>query len=902
MKKVPIWRRYDRILGPDPKKDIKAELRFHIDCKTEDLVANGWSPEAARKEAERQFGNILAVQHAGERIGERMERRRNISDYYAEWLWDTRYTLRSLRNNPAFTMVAILVLGLGVGLNAAVFSVVNLMLLRPLPFPQSQQLVWFTAGKSLDAKLRTAGGLSGETYTVDVYREFQRNNRSFQSVAAFQTFYSSLQYKLTGVGEPKQLDAVEVAGDFFPTLGVVPVLGRNFTEDETVKGGRQAALLSYYFWKTQFGSDPNVIGKTITITTSPAAVNGPVTIVGVLPASFDFGAVFAPGKKVDLFFPAVMDFWRTWGNTLAVVGRLKPGVNAARAQDEADRLFPHLKLQHKDWYYDYASDLITLKDHVSGKLQRSLVVLWSAVGLILLIVCVNLSNLQLSRAATRSKEFAMRRALGASRGRLIRQLLTESLILSFFGSVVGLAIAYAIIYYLSHQSSIALPLLTTIHLDTASLFWTLVTALSVGILFGLAPALRISGTNMQEAIKDNAAGMAAGRSHERFRSILVISEVALACLLLVGAGLLLRSFLRVLNVDLGFNPSHAAAMQIDLPAAMNKDQLIQRTAILKSEIDRVSALPGVESVGIADMLPLDRNRQWGLEAVGRYHAKDADTGALVYLVSPGYLEAMGMRLRSGRDFSWNDSPDNEPVIIINEAGARREWPGEDPIGKLATGAASKPARVIGVIADVRESNLEQKSSPQIYVPMTQNSDLEGATLIVRSRMEPDALASSVLLTLRSLNPSQPASGFRTLQSFVDHSVSPRRFFVLLVTVFATLGALLAALGIYGVISYSVTQRTQEIGVRMALGATSGRVQRAVLAQTLRLAVIGLAAGTLASFGAAHLIASLLFATSPWDPTAYAAMAAFLLGIALLSGYFPALRASRIQPMTALRSN
>jgi predicted permease len=902
MKKVPIWRRYDRILGPDPKTDIKAELRFHIDCKTEDLVASGWRPEAARKEAERQFGNMLAVQHAGEQIGERMERRRRISDYYAEWLWDTRYTLRSLRNNPAFTAVAILVLALGVGLNAAVFSVVNLMLLRPLPFPQSQQLVWFTAGKSLDAKVRAAGGLSGETYTVDAYREFQRNNQSFQSVTAFQTFYSSLQYKLTGVGEPKQLDAIEVAGNFFPTLGVVPALGRNFTEDETVKGGRPAALLSYYYWKTQFASDPNIIGKTITINTSPAAVNGPVTIVGVLPASFDFGAVFAPGKKVDLFVPAVMDFWSTWGNTLAVVGRLKPGVTAVRAQDEADRLFPHLKLQHKDWYYDYASDLITLKDHVSGKLQRSLVVLWSAVGLILLIVCVNLSNLQLSRAATRSKEFAMRRALGASRARLIRQLLTESLILSFFGSVVGLAIAFAIIYYLSHQPFIALPLLTTIHLDTASLFWTLVTAIAVGILFGLAPALRISGTNMQEAIKDNAAGMAAGRSHERFRSILVISEVALACLLLVGAGLLLRSFLRVLSVDLGFNPSRAAAMQIDLPAAMNKDQLVQRATILKSEIDRVSALPGVESVGVADMLPLDRNRQWGLEAVGRYHAKDTDTGALVYLVTPGYLRAMGMRLRSGRDFSWNDIPDNEPVIIINEAGARREWPGEDPIGKLANGSGKKPARVIGVIADVRESTLEQKSSPEIYVPMTQNADVEGATLIVRSRMDPDALAGSVLLTLRSLNPSQPASEFRPLQALIDHSVSPRRFFVLLVTTFATLGALLAALGIYGVISYSVTQRTQEIGVRMALGATSGRVQRAVLAQTLRLALIGLAAGTLASLAAAHLIASLLFATSPWDPAAYAVMAAFLLGIALLSGYFPARRASRIQPMTALRSN
>jgi predicted permease len=496
----------------------------------------------------------------------------------------------------------------------------------------------------------------------------------------------------------------------------------------------------------------------------------------------------------------------------------------------------------------------------------------------------------------------MRRALGASHGRLIRQLFTESIILSFFGSVVGLAVAFAITYYLSHQTSIALPLLTTIHLDTASLSWTLVSAIAVGILFGLAPALRISGTNIQMVIKDNAAGMAAGGSHERFRSTLVISEVALACLLLVGAGLLLRSFLRVLNVDLGFNPSRAAAMQTDLPAASNKDQLIQRANVLKSEIDRVSALPGVESVGIADMLPLDRNRQWGLQSVGRYHAKDADTGALVYLITPGYLQAMGMRLRSGRDFSWQDTPDTEPVIMVNEAGARREWPGEDPIGKLADGAGSKPARVIGVIADVRESTLEENSSPEIYVPMTQNSDVEGATLIVRSHLDTNSLASSVLATLRSIDPSQPATDFRPLQPLVDHSVSPRRFLVLLVTIFATLGAFLAALGIYGVISYSVTQKTQEIGVRMALGASRGRVRRDVLLQTLRLAITGLIVGTIASFGAVRLMASLLFATSPWDPLAYSAVAASIIAIALLSGYLPARRASRIQPMTALRSN
>ena len=313
-------------------------------------------------------------------------------------------------------------------------------------------------------------------------------------------------------------------------------MGRDFTREECQKGGRPAALLSYYFWKNQFGGDPAIVGKTLT-------VNGKsVTVVGILPASFDFGSVFAPGMKVDIFVPAVMDFWRTWGNTLAVVGRLKPGVSLAQAQDEADRIFPHLRQIHPDWYEDYASNLTTLKDHVSGQLRRSLVVLWFAVGVILLIVCVNLSNLQLGRAATRGKELAMRRALGASRGRLIRQLLTESLVLSIAGAALGLCFAFAIVFYIAHQGTMTLPLLTSIRVDGASLGWTLLIAVTVGVLFGFAPALKMSGSNIQHALKDNASGMAAGRSHERFRATLVISEIALACVLLVGAGLLHAKF------------------------------------------------------------------------------------------------------------------------------------------------------------------------------------------------------------------------------------------------------------------------------------------------------------------------------------------------------------------------
>jgi predicted permease len=471
------------------------------------------------------------------------------------------------------------------------------------------------------------------------------------------------------------------------------------------------------------------------------------------------------------------------------------------------------------------------------------------------------------------------------------------------GAVLGLGFAYAIVYYLAHQGSITLPLLTTIRVDAAAMGWTLLIALAVGVLFGLAPAFKMSGGNLQDALKDNAAGMAAGRSQQRFRGALVVSEIALACVLLVGAGLLLRSFLRVLDIDLGFQPSHAATMNIDLPPAGNADEFARRVVSFRTTLDKIEALPGVESAGITDMLPLDRNRSWGLQSVGRVHAKDADTSALVYVVSPNYLPTMGMHLVAGRDFTWNDTAaDSQHVVIINEATARREWPGEDPIGKLANCYDKNPVRVIGVMADVHESSLEQASNPEVYIPATQVGDMEGATLVVRTKMDPEKLSSSVLATLRSLNPGQPATEFRSLQALVDHSVSPRRFFVLLVTVFAALGVMLAALGIYGVISYSVTQKTQEIGVRMALGASTGRVQRDVLAGTLKLVLIGIFLGTAISLDAARIIASLLFAISPWDPMTYVFMGLGLIAVALLSGYLPALRASRIDPMIALRSN
>jgi predicted permease len=653
------------------------------------------------------------------------------------------------------------------------------------------------------------------------------------------------------------------------------------------------ALLSYAFWKRQFAGKPEIVGQAINLNGSPT------TVIGVLPETFDFGSVFSPGAKVDLYTPVIMEDIREWGNTLALVGRLKPGVTLPQAQAEADLLFPKLdfNVKHPEYGQGYTANLFELKDYVSGKLRRSLIVLWCAVGMILLIVCVNLSNLLLARAAARNREFALRGALGAGRGRLIRQLLTESLVLSGAGALLGLGLAFAITAYLSNQGSIALPLLSSVRVDGAALTWTLMIAITTAVLFGLTPALKISATNLQNALKDGGQGAGEGRNHDRIRSALVVSEVALACVLLVGAGLLLRSFLQVLDVDLGFQPTRTAAISADYDDGNNPDK---RAAIWQEMVRRVEQIPGIETAGITDNLPMSRNRSWGISAKGKRYSKGELQATFVYIVSPGYLNAIGMHLVKGRDFTWDDGPNNQKLVLINETVARRLWPGEDPVGRIARVAGSD-ALVIGVVADVHETSAEEGAGWQMYLPATQYGPV-GAELVVRTKLPPETLAASVMSTLRQMNPAQPSTEFRPIQQLVDHAVSPRRFFVMLVSAFALLGLFLAALGIYGVISYSVTQRTQEIGIRMALGATLARVQLDVIRATLQLALIGIAIGTIASFGASRLIASLLFGTTPTDPITFLGMVVVLGAIALLAGYIPARRASRINPMVALRNN
>jgi predicted permease len=875
---------FNRILSffhkPQRDSDLDAEVQSHLDLAIEENISHGMSPEEARRRALIRFGG---VQQAKEH-----QRKARGLPWLDILLQDLRYTVRTLGRNRIFTIVAVLILALGIGANIAVFSVVNTLLLRPLPFHDPERLV-------LIAPENNKGGLSGATYSADAYDDLLAQNRSYVDVTGYYAFSTADNYKLTAHGEPKPVTGISVAGNFFHVLGVEPAFGRNFTLQEAVKGNPTVVMLSYPFWQRQFNSDRSIIGRSITLDQAP------VTVVGVLPETFDFGAVFSPGAKVDLFTPQFMDDIRTQGNTLALIGRLNPGVTVAQAQDEAKILFPKLYWSKRipSSNHNYSARPIELKEYVSGKVRRSLIVLWCAVGLILLIVCVNLSNLLLARAAARSKEFALRGALGAGRGRLVRQLLTESLVLSIIGAAFGLGIAYAVVSWLAHQGSIALPLLSSIRVDGSALAWTLLITLATAVLFGLLPGLKMSSNNLHETLKDSGQNMSDGRKHERLRSALVISEVALACVLLIGAGLLLRSFMRVLDVDLGFQPSAAAAIKVDYDGRANADK---QSVIFQEMLRRISAIPGVDAAGISDNLPLERNRGWGGPRIkGREYRPGEVKGAFVYIVSPGYIPAMGMRLR-GRDFTWADSNKGDSTIILNQTAADNLWPGEDVVGRTVL-LGKNEVRIIGVVADVHETNVEGKPGGQMYLPLMRNEwGLGGANLVVRSKLPPDQLAGTVLRTLRDLNPNQAPTEFRPIQQIVDHAVSPRRFFAILVSVFALLGLFLAALGIYGVISYSVTQRTQEIGIRMALGATLARVQIDVIKTTVELALIGIAIGTIASFAVSQFIASLLFGTAPTDPITFLVMVLVLGAIALLAGYIPARRASRINPMVALRNN
>lgn len=800
-------------------------------------------------------------------------------------LQDLRYTFRTLRREAGFTTFAILIIGLGIGASSTVFSVLNTLLVRPLPFKDPGSLVWIAN------KTKEEGDLSGQTVQVGALTDLRERNKSFSDIAGYFAFYGVGDSKLTGSGEPERLSAVPVSQNFFPLLGLQPQLGRLFSAEECKWNGPKAVLLSHGLWERRFASDPEIVGKPITLD------DAAVTVIGVLPASFDFASVFAPGTHIDLYspFPLTKET-DSWGNTLALIGRLKPGVSIQSAQAEASVLGEQISSEHprRNWLHPKLS---FLGQHVSGRLRPALLTLACAVGVVMLIVCANLSNLLLARTAARQKEMAIRAALGAGRPRLIRQLLTESILLTCCGAVLGLALAVIATRAMSHLTAFNIPLLSSVHVDIAALGFTLLVAMATGVVLGLAPALQVAAIPLNASLGER--GSSESRGHAWMRAALVISEIAFACVLLVGAGLLMRSFLRVLDVNMGFRPESAASLRID-PSAHYSTQA-QKNAYFDEALRRVKDIPAVEAAGLTDALPLGHNRSWGSPAKGQvYKSADEYPTSFVRIVSDGYLKALGMTLRKGRDFTERDTPASTPVMMINETLARRLWPGQDPIGRIIQGDCGGDREVVGVVADVRHMALEKGSGSEMYIPIRQCQDYGSVDVVVRSRLPLAVLASSVEASLRPIAPDLPKGGMRPLTQLVDRAVSPRRFIVLLLGGFAGFALVLASLGIYGVISYSVNRRTQEIGIRMALGASTRQVQERIVMQTLGLAATGMLVGVAASSGLARSLSGLLFGVTYGDPITFLGTAAVLLAVAILAGYLPARRASRIDPMVALR--
>lgn len=796
---------------------------------------------------------------------------------------DLRYTFRTLRRDLGFASFAIAIAGLGIGASVTVFSVVNTLLLRPLPFADPGALVWV-------ANHNTAG-LSGQTTQVGHMLDLRERTQTMSAIGGYMAFYGVGDNLLSGRGEPERLNGVPVSENFFDVLGVRPLLGRTFTPDECRWQGPKAVMLSHGLWERRFNSDPAIVGSSLTINDEPH------TVVGVLPASFDFAAVFAPGSHFDLYFPFPLSpETHRWGNTMAMIGRLKPGVTPAQAQSDTRAIGTLLTREHPD-RNSFEGFVKPLSDQVNGRMRTAVWVLAGAVGAVMLIVCANLSNLLLARSAARQKEIAIRTALGAGRGRLVAQMLTEGIVLSCSGALVGAAIAIAGTRALASLDTVSVPLLASVRLDGAALGFTLALAVVTGIVFGIAPAFTAPESVLHDALKDASRGSTGSRTW--IRNALVVTEIAFACVLLVGAGLLLRSFIRVLDVDLGFRPSGAITIRVDPDGSYDTQE--KRNAYIDEVLRRVRAIPGVESAGITDALPLGKNRTWGARAKGVTYERGRFPIAFPRIVSDGYFASMGIPLKAGRDISPSDGPNSLPVIVINETMARALFPGQDPIGKVLLNGCAPERTVVGVVGDVRHLALEQGSGNEMYIPLRQCGDQPSTDLVVRSSMGTAALVSAVRDTLRPLAPNLPGSGVRAIQELVDKSVSPRRLIVLMLGGFAAFALVLASLGIYALISYSVNQRTQEIGIRMALGASTRDVQGRIVMQTLRLAAVGMVLGVIASAALARFASGLLFGVTTADPVTFAIMLSVLLAVAMLAGYLPARRASRIDPLLALRA-
>jgi predicted permease len=806
-------------------------------------------------------------------------------------LQDLRYSLLMLRKRPGFTLIIVITLALGIGANTAIFSVVDTVLLRPLPYKEPERIAL------VEQDMPRLGFYHGGVSSAELL-DYIAGNETFAEMAG----YSILSLNLTGEGEPRRIQAARVSPSLFRLLGVSPLAGRGFSAEEDEVGKNRVVVLSEALWRRQFAADPRIIGRVVRLDEQP------YTVIGVMSLQFPpTGASFA--DAVALWIPLALTDdekrSRRRDSNFNLIGRLKPGVRLEQAQANMAAIAVRMEQQYPGIYRGnirIAATAVSLGQRTVQNVRRLLLILFGAVGLVLLIACANIANLLLARAAARRKEIAIRSALGAGSWRIVRQVLTESLLLAFIGGAVGLLFAIWAIDLIVKLGPESVPRLAEVNLDLRVLGFTLLASLSAGALFGLAPALQSLRLDLTATLKD--AGRASdqgGQEGTRLRSALVVLETAMAIVLLIGAGLLVNSFVRLLRVPPGFNPEGVIVARTTLPAA-RYPEAERGKAAYRETLARIAALPGVQSVAIATNLPLTSDWEIGFRVEGG----DENTYYFAHStwISNEYFRAMGIPLRRGRGFNDDDRADTLPVVVVNETLARRFWPGEDAVGKRIRWGGWNPQgwlTVVGVAADVKFSALEAETPVTIYMPIFQPPRLRRAAIfIARTTGDPASLAAALDREISAVDAELPVYDIRTMNQVLAASVAQRRFTMWLLVIFAAAALSLAATGLYGVLSYAVTQRTHEIGIRMALGAGVGDVLRLVIRQGMTLAAIGLAIGLIASFALTRTMRSLLFDTSASDPLVFAAIAVLLTGVALLACWIPARRAAKLDPMEALR--
>ncbi|MDQ3920483.1 MAG: ABC transporter permease [Acidobacteriota bacterium] len=864
-------------------RDIDEEMRLHVELETEANVRRGMPFEEARRAALRSFGNFDSARDSayGVRGGGLME----------TFLQDIRYGARVLAKQKAFTAVAVITLALGIGANTAIFSVVNELLLRPLPYRDAERLVmlWEVAPNGRHQNNTSRGN----------FLAWRDQSRSYEGMAAF----SDWRVNLTGTGDPEEVSAQLASPNLFRVLGAEPMLGRTLTEEDGQPNAPDVAVLGYSIWQRKFGGDRSIVGKAITL-------NGtPVTVVGVLPANFQWHVMSksGTGRPPEMWTPLPMPAGDAalHGRFLLVVARLKPGVTQQQAETELKTIEGRLAAENPRYNKNYSAEVIPVRDQFVGNVRPALWILLGAVGLVLLIACANVANLLLSRAAAREKEIALRTALGARRSRIVRQLLTESVLLALLGSALGLMLAWWGLKALVAISPRDVINLEGVGLDLTVLGWTLAVSLLTGIVFGLAPALEATRVDLNDALKEGGKGAGGQSARSRgLRSVLVVAEVAIALVLLVGAGLLVRSFMRLQTIDTGFNTENILTMVVRLPASKYKEDP-QYVAFYRRAEEQLAALPGVRGVGIVNYLPLygGLGSATGFTIEGRPEAPPGEgPGTNVRVADSGYFGAIGIPLLRGRTFTDLENSEPRHVVIISQSLAKEYFPGEDPLGKRISVAMFEkpyPTEIVGIVGDVRYDSLTDQARPTVYFPY---SDLtyEFATFVIHTSGDPAELAPAARRVISSLDPDQPVSDVRTMSQVMSERVARARFNTLLLALFAGLATLLAAVGIFGVMNYTVTLRTREIGLRMALGAQPPRVLLLILRQGLLLTVIGIAVGLAGALALTRLMSTLLYGVGAADPATFATIVPILAVVALVACYIPARRATRVDPLIALR--